>query len=339
MSWKIVMTTDIPAWDEINQAKFNEIDAEFIKRQCNNEEEIIELAHDADAIVAISFYHKFGRQVIEKLQHCKIIANIGIGYEGIDVEAAIDHGICVSNVADYCLDEVAEHAIALMLAWARRLFPLDRLVREGKWTIERPEMRNGIWPNIRRLRYQTLGLIGFGRISQTLVSKAKGLVSRILAYDPYVSPDLAAEFGVEFVDLDRLISESDFISIHTNLTPQSKGLIGTEQLKTMKPTAFLINTARGGVVDANALYHALTTGQIAGAALDVTEPEPPDPDNPLLQLENVIITGHSAHASVESREGLLKGPVEEIIRVYNGQWPKNFVNPGVKAKFRERWGQ
>ena len=146
MKWKVVMTMDMPAHAELNQETFNEIDAEFIKRQCNNEEEIIELAHDADAIIAISLYHKYTRQMIEKLENCEILANMSIGYEGIDVAAATEHGICVSNVADYCLDEVAEHATALMLAWARRLIPHDRLSREGKWTIERPEMRNELWP-------------------------------------------------------------------------------------------------------------------------------------------------------------------------------------------------
>lgn len=329
------MTMDIPAWRSFNQEMFSEIDAEFIKRQCNNEEELLDLVCDADAIVAFTLYHKFNRQVIEKLQNCKIIANVGIGYDGIDVKAATDHGICVSNVPDYCIHEVAEHAIALMMACSRRLFPLDRLVRQGKWTVEKPEMR-AIWSSIRRLHNQTLGLIGFGRISRQIASKAKGLVSRMLAYDPFVSSDLGTEFGVELVDLDLLLSESDFISFHTNLTPQSKGLIGMEQLKMMKPTAFLINTARGGVVDPDALYTALTTGQIAGAALDVTEPEPIDSDNPLLQLENVIITGHSAHASVESTQGLMKGPAEEIIRVYKAQWPRNFVNPEVKEKLRKR---
>lgn len=337
MAWKIVMTLNLPAYADINQDSFSVIEAQFVKEQCNSEEDIIALAYDADAVITISLYQKFTRKVIEQLHRCKIIANIGIGYEGIDVDAANDHCICVSNVADYCLDEVAEHTIALIMSCARRLFPLDRLVREGKWTIERPEMRYQIWPGIHRLSYQTLGLIGFGRIPQTLVPKVKGLVSRIMAFDPYVDRGLAAKFGVELVELERLLSESDLVSIHANLTPETKGMIGIDELKKMKPTAFLINTSRGPLVDQNALYMALTQGYIAGAGLDVLETEPPDPRDPLLKLGNVILTGHSAHASVESNLELHKRPVEEIIRVFKGEWPLNFVNPQVKEKYLKKY--
>ena len=306
MTLKVVMTLDLPAYTDINEKSFTKIAVQFIKKQCNSEEEIIALAHDADAIITISLYQKITRKIIEQLHNCKIIANIGIGYEGIDVEAATECGVCVANVADYCLDEVSEHTLALMLAFARKLFPLDRLVREGKWTVERPEMRYQIYPTIHRLNTQTLGLIGFGRIPRMIVSKMRGLVLRILTYDPYVSPDVPARMGVELVELDFLLSQSDFVSAHANLTTETKGLIGMEQFKKMKPTAYLINTSRGPIVERNALYTALSQGMIAGAALDVLDPDPPDPTDPLLQLDNVILTGHSAFASVEANLELHK---------------------------------
>jgi D-3-phosphoglycerate dehydrogenase len=223
-----------------------------------------------------------------------------------------------------------------MMACARRLFTLDRLVREGKWTVDRPEMRYEIYPTIHRLHNQTLGLIGFGRIPQTIVPKVKELVSRILTYDPYVSPDIPAQMGVELVELDVLLSQSDFVSIHANLTPETKGLIGMAQFKKMKSTAYLINTSRGPLVDRNALSTALSQGIIAGAALDVLDPEPPDPNDPILQLNNVILTGHSAFASAEASLELHERPVEEVIRVMNGEWPRNFINPQVKDLHRAK---
>ncbi len=336
MTWKVAMTLDLPAYVDINAKSFADIQAHFIKRQCDSEEEIIALAHDAEAIITISLYQKITRKIIEQLHYCKIIANIGIGYEGIDVEAATECGVCVANVADYCLDEVSEHTLALMMACARKLFPLDRLVREGKWTVERPEMRYQVYPTIHRLNTQTLGLVGFGRIPQAIASKVRGLVSRILTYDPYVFPDVPAQMGVELVELDFLLSQSDFVSVHANLTTETKGLIGMEQFKKMKPTAYLINTSRGPIVERNALYTALSQGMIAGAALDVLDPEPPDPTDPLLQLNKVILTGHSAFTSVEANLELHKRPVEEVIRVFHGEWPRNFVNPQVKDLYRAK---
>lgn len=338
MAWKIVMSLDLPWWSHLNEETFKEIGGQFSKKQCQTEEDILSLARDADAIITVPSLQSYPRSVIQKLTRCRLLFGIGIGYEGIDVPAATDQGICVANIADYCLDEVSNHALALLLACSRKLFALDRLVRAGKWTVERPEIRYEVWPKLRRLREQTLGLIGFGRIPRTLVPKAKPLVARILVYDPYVSREVAAEFGVELVELDRLLRESDYISVHAALTGASRHMIGMEQLKKMKPTAYLINTARGEIIDHQALHTALTEGVIAGAALDVVHPEPPDPNDPLLKLDSVIVTGHSAHASVESAAEMRARPREEVIRVLSGGWPRNFVNPQVKDEFTAKWG-
>ncbi|HJX70126.1 MAG TPA: C-terminal binding protein, partial [Dehalococcoidia bacterium] len=275
-----------------------DIGAQFAKIPCHSEEELIATAQDADAIITIPMNQLFPRRVIERLNKCRIISSPGIGYEGIDLAAATERGICVTNVPDYCLEEVSDHAMALLLACARKLFRLDKAVKEGKWdSLEKPQIRNKIWPPMFRIRGQTVGLIGFGRIPRALVPKAKGFGLRVIAHDPYAPPGIAEELGVELVDLDRLLRESDYVSVHAALTAETKHMLGLEQFKKMKPTAYLINAARGPLIDETALYTALSEGYIAGAGLDVMDPEPPSLDNPLFKLDNVIFTAHSAHYS------------------------------------------
>jgi D-3-phosphoglycerate dehydrogenase len=171
------------------------------------------------------------------------------------------------------------------------------------------------------------------------VPKAQGFGLRVIAYDPYVPPSIAESLGVELVDLPDLLPRSDYVSIHAALTSETRHLLGSEQLKQMKPSAFLINTARGGIVDEQALYAALSQGHIAGAGLDVLELEPPQPDNPLLKLDNVVITAHAAHYSDQSVLELRRQPVESVIRVLKGEWPLGVVNPEVKEKYLSKWGK
>jgi D-3-phosphoglycerate dehydrogenase len=201
-----------------------------------------------------------------------------------------------------------------------------------------PEIQRNIWPRMSRLRGQTLGLIGFGRIPQALVPKAKGFGLRVIAYDPYVPPSVFEALGVERVGLDQLLAESDIVSLHSALTAETKHILSLEQLKKMKPTAYLINTARGALIDQRALYIALTEGYLAGAALDVTEPEPISANDPLLKLDNVIITAHSAHFSIPAYLELTRRPGEEVARVFKGEWPIGLLNPQVKEKYNQRWG-
>jgi len=311
---------------------------DFFKIRCNTEEEIIDATLDADAV--ITGLQPFGRQVIEKLTKCKLIHCLGIGYDGIDVKAATEGGVCVSTPADYCLEEVADHTMALILACARKLVRLDNAVRAGKWdSAEKQEIRKELWPPMFKLRGQTLGLIGFGNIPRTLVPKAKGFGLRIIAYSPHVDLETAKEYGVELVELGYLLRKSDYVSCHTALTPQTKHLLGLKELRNMKPTAYLINTARGGIVDEKALHTALSRGYIAGAGLDVLEKESAAIDHPLLQFDNVILTAHSAHYSENSSLDIRRRPFEEISRIIDRKWPCCLLNPEVKGKFIAKWGE
>jgi len=298
-----------------------------------SEEEVLSMCRNVDAVMTV--FEPFTRSVIEQLEKCRVIAGVGVGYQNIDVEAATDHGICVANNPEYCLEEVSDHAMALLLSLARKIVTLDTIVRSGKTEYaEVAEARGQIF----RLRGQTLGLVGFGRIPRTIIPKARGFGFKIIAYDPYVPAEIARKAKVELVDFDRLLEESDYISVHAALTSQNRGMIGLEQFKKMKPNAYLINTARGALVDSDALYTALTEGIIAGAGLDVTDPEPIDSDNPLLKLKNVIFTGHSGYYSETSVIQQRKWPIDEVARVLSGEWPRALLNPQVKEKFTQRWG-
>jgi len=314
------------------------IDVELVKANCTTEAEIVQAAGGADAIICYAMFQPFSRRVIEQLRRCRFIMSLGIGYELLDVPAASERGILVANVPDYCQDEMSDHVMALILAWTRKIIKLRDVVRAGGWQHEaEPDIQRGIWPTMSRLRDQTLGIIGLGRIARVLVPKAKGFGMRVIAHDPYVDADQFRAVGVERVDLDTLLSESDFITLHAPLTPATKHMLGPEQLKQVKSSAYLINTARGGLIDQQALYEALAGLRLAGAALDVTDPEPIAPDDPLLKLDNVIVTPHSAHASIPALMAVLMRPAEEMTRVFRGEWPVGLINPEAKERFSKRW--
>jgi len=337
MSYRVVMLVANPMIPH-DEADYREIGVEFIPRPCQTEEEIIKAARDADFI--LTFKKPVTRKVIEQLERCRLIYNIGTGYETIDMEAATEHGICVSYPDAYCSEEVAEHAMALILACARKLVRLDRAVRDGKWeSYEKREIRLNILPPMLPIRGKTLGLIGLGRIARKLVPKAKGFEMRVLALDPYVPASVFDEYGVEAVPLDYLIENSDFLSVHAAFTSDARHMLGAEQFQRMKPTAYVINCARGEFIDEAALYQALSRGEIAGAALDVIQEERMLPDHPLLKLDNVIITPHTAYYSEESLARMRRRPFEEIERMVNGQWPQWLLNSEVKKKFEQRWGK
>ena len=319
------------------------VEVELVKNFCSleaTEDEIIAAAGDADAVITQTTFQPFSKRVLASLSNCKFVISAGIGYDKLDVDAATELGILAANVPDFCLEEVSDHTMALILACTRRIVQLNEIARRGDWKPHPdPYLGSEVWPKMSRLRGQTLGLIGFGRISQALVPKAKGFGLRIIAYDPYIPLDIFQQFGVEQVSLDHLLAQSDIVSVHVPLTSETSHLLGLEELKKMKSSACLVNTARGPIVDHEALYIALSQGHIAAAAVDVTEPEPLPTDSLLLKLDDFIVTDHSAHSSPSSFAELPPRPGEEVIRVVKGEWPIGLLNPQVKEKYRRRWAQ
>jgi len=340
VGFKVVLPLAMGGESKKYPRKFRELGAKFVGQPCASDEEFIAFARDADAVITVGSIRPVPRKVIENLERCRLISNTQIGYDSIDTAAATERGILVTNVPDYCVEEVSDHAMALILACSRKIVQLNEAAKKGQWGLsaEGIAIQSLIWPKMSRLQGQTLGLLGFGKVSRALVPKAQGFQLRVIAHDPYVHTEAAQQMGVEMVDWKRLLRESDFISIHAALTPETKHIMSAEAFKEMKPTACLINTARGGFVDEASLYQALKEGEIAMAALDVADPEPPDPQSPLLALDNVISTAHSAFFSPDSEAERWHRPVEEVARVMRGEWPRSLVNPQAKDKYMARWG-
>ena len=320
MSFIVAITDYVFPSLEPEQAVLGPLGVELRPQQCRSEEEIIALAQDADAV--LNCYAKMAARVIEKLKRCKIIARYGIGVDNVDLAAANKARILVTNVPDYCVDEVSDHALALILSLARKIVAADTGVKNGNWSVT-------AHAEIRRLRGQTLGLLGFGKIAKALASKVQPLGMKVLVYDPYLEAELISRHGAEAVSLDRLLAEADAISIHVPLSSETRNLIGQRELALMKSTAFLINTSRGGIVDEQGLAAALKEGQLGGAALDVLSVEPPPQDHPLRQAPNVILTPHLAFYSRESVIELQTKAAEEVARALKGEAPRSPVNPEV----------
>ena len=280
--------------------------------------DILAVARDADALLVC--YAKLPGDLIRELTRCKVIGRTGLGVDNIDLAAARERKITVTYVPDYCMDEVSDHAMALLLALARKVAYANSLVQGGRWEMA------AVAP-IHRLKGRTLGLVGFGNIPRALGPKAKAFGLRVLAYDPFVPRDVFASLGVEGVSLDELLASSDFISVHAPLTPQTRGLIGASAFAKMKPNALVINTARGPLIDEKALIAALDSGRIGGAALDVLETEPPPKDSALIGRPNVVLTPHTAFYSVEALEELQAKCATDVARVLSGQ-PPVYPAPG-----------
>ena len=283
-------------------------------------DEIIALAPQADAI--LTCWKDVPAEALDIAPNCRVVSRYGIGLDNIPIGRATELGMLVTNVPDFCLEEVSDHVMALLLATARQLFPLARTAERSDWTRETPRP-------IPRVKGQTLGLIGFGNIARALVPKALGFGLRVMAYTPRLRPEDAPQ-GVEVTnELATLLAASDYVSIHSPLTEETAHLINDAALAKMKSNALLINTSRGGVIDEGALVRALKEGRIAGAALDVTDPEPPPGDNPLLSLENVIVTPHAAFYSVAATAELARKAAENVVTVLRGEVPKTLVNAEV----------
>jgi D-3-phosphoglycerate dehydrogenase len=339
MGFKIVNVFPLPDTD-FGYELLDPLGAVLVKAMSMTEEEIIAQAHDADAVIGVVSLQPFNRRLLGALPKCRIIAGIGIGYDKTDVEAASELGIAITNVPDYCLDEVSGLAISFMLALGHRLVTIDKAVKERRivFTVDKKALTEVAYPMF-RMRDQTLGIAGIGKIGTVTALKARGLGMRVIGYDPYVLKPVMESRGVEPVDFETLLRESDFVTIHTPLTSETSGMFGYEEFKKMKRTAYFINTARGGCVEQGGLIKALKEGLIAGAGIDVTVDEPMLSDNELLTLPNVILTGHSAWYSVTSEADLYRRPATQVVQALKGSWPTYAVNPEGKANWMARWGK
>lgn len=301
------------------------IGAEVVEVSAKTDIEFLEAVRDADAI--INQKQSITRTVIEGLEKCKVIAHVGVGTEKTDVPAATELGIPVTNVPDTFIDEVADHTMALILGTYRRLTLMDNMVRDGRWIEARPYLYR--FP---RLMGQTLGLISFGHVARAVATRAAPFGMRILAYDPYVEELSISAYGAEPVGLTELLQRSDIVSMHAPGTEETYHMLTEEHFRLMKPQALFINDGRGSTVNENALIRALEEGWIAGAGLDVFEQEPPDPENPLLQMKNVLLTAHVASASARFAPKRRRRVGQEIALVLTGRWPMACVNPSVLDK-------
>ncbi len=321
---KVVLTDYV--WESLDvEKKTLEGIADLVPLQTKKPEEFLPQAEDCDALLN-TYAGPITAEGMARMPRCRIIARYGIGVDTIDLDAATRAGIIVTNNPTYCIEEAAEHTMAMLLACARKVAVYDRLVRSGRW-----ELPPG--KPMFRLSGRTLGIVGFGNIARQVAVRAAAFGMRILFTDPFVQEGQFDTPGKK-MELRDLLGESDFVSLHPPLTPETRKMINADALSRMKPSAFLINCSRGPIVDTDALCRALDSRTIAGCALDTPDPEPlPDP-HPLRGRENVIITPHVAWYSEQSLVGLQAGAPNEVRRVLSGQWPVNVVNRAVKGKNR-----
>ena len=324
MKAKVVITDYVWESLDVERKTLGEL-ADLVPLKTKKPEEFLDAAKDCDALLN-TYAGPITADVMSKMPKCRIIARYGIGVDTIDLDAATRAGIIVTNNPTYCIEEVAEQTMALILASARKIPFYDRMVRSGRWEVPPGKP-------IYRLAGRTLGLVGFGNIARAVAVRAAAFGMRVLYADPFVKEG-QFDAPAKKTELDSLLSESDFVSLHPPLTPDTRQMMNDRAFSRMKPSAFLINCARGPVVDTDALVRALDAKKIAGCALDTTDPEPlPDP-HPLRGRENVIVAPHAAWYSEQAMAGLQAGAPGEVRRVLTGEWPLNVVNRAVKGKSR-----
>ncbi len=339
MGFKVVNVFRAPDVD-FGEELLAPLGAELVSGVWMTEDDMIARCQDADALIGVVSVQPFTRRLLAALPGCRVIAGLGIGYDQTDIEAATELGIAVTNVPDYCLDEVSGLAIGMMLALGHRILQIDRAVRERRVVFSTNKRALDEFANpMFRMREQTLGVVGLGKIGMVTAMKARGLGMRVIGYDPWLLPPVVESRGVVPVDFDTLLKESDFISIHTPLNAETREMFGADEFARMKPTAYFINTARGGCMDQRALIEALQEKRIAGAGIDVTVEEPVAEDNPLLTMSNVILTGHSAWYSKTSELDLYRRPMTQVVQALQGELPAYTVNPEVKSRWLSRWGK
>lgn len=319
-----ILVTDC-AWKdlEIERQILAPLNATLVAAKTGEEDELAELADGVEGI--LTNWKRVSRKVIESAPGCKAIIRYGVGLDNIDVQFATESGIVVANVPEYCLEEVSDHALALLFALARKITVFDRATKNGIY-----DLRLGT--PFYRLHGKTLGLVGLGKIGIVVARKALGLGLKVIAFSRSGKSAQIGTETVEAVTVSELLRRSDYVSLHVPLTPETRHLFNKEAFRQMKPTAFLVNTARGDVIDSSALLSALNDNLIAGAGLDVLPKEPPDADDPLLRHPKTIITPHAAFNSEESLEELRTTAATEMRDILQGKKPEFFVNPGVLKK-------
>jgi D-3-phosphoglycerate dehydrogenase len=315
-------SNDVPV--DLIEPILRDADAEMVIAKPTNDEELAEAGRDADGMI----FHgalPLTREIISKLNRCKVVCRTGVGVDRLDLEAAREHGVTVCNAAGCNSIEVSEQMIGLMIAISRKLVRMNQYVREGRWRRHTAELHSYRGP-VSRIAGQTLGIVGLGNVGRQVAPRAQGMKMNVQAVDPYVAPEIAEAMGVQLVSLDELVRTSDVVSLHAPLVPATRKMFGKARFAAMKKTAYLLNCARGGLVDTDALYEALASGEIAGAALDVTDPEPMPADHPILTLPNVIVTCHTAANSNESYVDCQTHAAKEVVRVLQGQPPTTEIN-------------
>jgi D-3-phosphoglycerate dehydrogenase len=321
---KVVLTDYV--WESVDvERKILGDLGELTPMQTKKPEEFLGAAADCDALLN-TYAGPITAEAMAKMPECKIIARYGIGVDTIDLKAATEAGIIVTNNPTYCIEEVAEHTMALLLSAARKIAFYDRQVRAGQWAVPPGKP-------MYRLSGSTLGLVGFGNIARQVAVRAAAFGMKVIFADPFIQQGQFKEPGTK-VELDDLLKQADYISLHPPLTPNTRQMINDDAFAKMKPTAVLVNCARGPIVDTNALVRALDAKKIMGCALDTTDPEPLPNPHPLRDRDNVIINPHAAWYSEQAMVGLQAGAPNEVKRVLSGQWPINVVNPAVKGKSR-----
>lgn len=327
-TWRVVVTDYLEQnldWERAQLARWREIEFKAFQLKQAREAEIIPAVKDADILVVNMM--PLHRRIIKALDRCRLVIRHGVGYDNIDVAALTERGILLINIPDYCIEEVAEQTVMLLLNCARKFAlqqqAMQQSVASGEWQFK------AVTP-IHCLSGKTLGIVGCGRIGSMVFRMTQGFRMNYLICDPYLTQERKAELGITTIPLAEALHGSDFLTIHTPLTAETHHMIGEVELRLMKPSAFLINTARGGIVDEAALIRACQERWIAGAAIDVYEHrEPPLPDDPLLKVENIYFTPHLAWYSVESEWRIREKILENIVRMVSGQLPANIVNPEV----------
>lgn len=320
----IVLVTDHPAPTlDIEESVLAPLGMELVVARTGVEEELLALVPPADAI--LTCFEQVTDAVVGAAPNLRVISRYGVGVDNIAVDAASARGIPVTNVPIYCIDEVAEHSLALLLALIRRITTYDRSVRSGQWDLD-------VGTPIRRLAGSTLGVVGFGNIGRAVAHRALGLGLTVLISDRSATQEEVRAAGGRLVELDELLAESDGVTLHVPLTESTRHLIDADSLALMKPSAVLINCARGAVVDLDALTDAITAGQLAGAGIDVFEPEKLPGDHPLREMGNVVLTPHVAFYSEDAIADLQKQAVENVASVLRGRFPAHVVNRSAIAK-------